>query len=511
MKKNKLWSIILIIISALLMTGCENEKMVADNPLSEDEIIKYAQERIYEETGDEVTVEIVSKKQMQVPIMWIDGPIGYEDVEGGHEYELKITSVKNKNIVSTGYYQDGYITYDEDTNTQKYVHEEYFGSQYAGAKGFNRVKTEFIYALDSRFDEYYFYEENDVHGELYVFICSADYDLINDLLLSFRDTVENLRNQKYVGYSVYIFKDKEVFDDIDFDSYMDCKQSLGSLSFEEDILSKMTGKQVIDVANCDDSFDREFFESNGASNTYRVFADTNPKSYEYMFFCYNAEPNSFVGANSPDFNIYGVKDENFVGASDNNEEQDEFDGDFEEGSPEYLFEQFLSGEIDAEILYPIETDEKTKINVSKLNMNQEEWSFDSFSVGEQLDLDNDGENELILDGPYGGMYLDAIDGNLYVFAKAFGNAGALDYTFYDGAYWIVIKDTTHGGRLYYLLYKYEGGDNLVDEMSLLGTWYSEDEKEFTFNDEQITEEEFNKIQDELFASKVPASQSSYYE
>ena len=193
-----------------------------------------------------------------------------------------------------------------------------------------------------------------------------------------------------------------------------------------------------------------------------------------------------------------------IETKDTEKEQNEFVSAFEVGSSEYLFEQFLMGEIDAEILYPTEEDEKA-INVSQLNMNPEEWSFDSFSVGEQLDLDNDGEDELILDGPYGGMYLDAIDGKLYVFAKALGNAGALDYTFYDGAYWIVIKDTTHGGRLYYLLYKYEGGDNLVESMSLLGNWYSEDDTEFTFNDEPITEEEFNRIHDELFASKAPIS------
>ena len=193
------------------------------------------------------------------------------------------------------------------------------------------------------------------------------------------------------------------------------------------------------------------------------------------------------------------------------EEQDEFVSAFEVGSPEYLFEQFLIGEIDAEILYSTDTDEKTKINVSNLNMDPEEWSFDSFSVGEQLDLDNDGENELILDGPYGGMYLDAIDGNLYVFARALGNAGTLDYTYYDGAYWIVIKDTTHAGRLYYALYKYEGGDNLVDSMLLLGEFKSENDKNFTFNEEQITEEEFYKKKEELFASKTPVNRTNCYD
>ena len=54
-----------------------------------------------------------------------------------------------------------------------------------------------------------------------------------------------------------------------------------------------------------------------------------------------------------------------VETTDTEEEKNEFVSAFEAGSPEYLFEQFLMGEIDAEILYPIEADEKA-INVSQL-------------------------------------------------------------------------------------------------------------------------------------------------
>ena len=187
-----------------------------------------------------------------------------------------------------------------------------------------------------------------------------------------------------------------------------------------------------------------------------------------------------------------VFDEDII---DNSDEKQSI---YDEGSPEYLFEQFINGEIDAEILYPTETDREIKLNFSDLNINHKDWTFESYSAGEQIDLDNDGENELIINGPYGGMYLDAIDGKLYVFAQAQGNAGSLDYTYYDGAYWIVIKDVTHGGRLYYDLYKYQGGDNLVDSMSLKGEWRSEDDKEFIFNEETITEDDFNRIHDDLF-------------
>ena len=180
--------------------------------------------------------------------------------------------------------------------------------------------------------------------------------------------------------------------------------------------------------------------------------------------------------------------------------------DYEEGSSEYLFNQFLRGEIDAKVLNPMEPKEwswegRTSINIESLNFEPEEWSWDAFYLGGTKDLDNDGEDEFILDGPYGGMYLDVIDGTLYVFAAARGNAGGLKYTYYNNAYWIVYYDTTHGGRCCYWLYKYEGADKLVDSMTLMGFWNSEDDKEFTFNGESITEDDYNRIHDEIFKSK----------
>ena len=96
-------------------------------------------------------------------------------------------------------------------------------------------------------------------------------------------------------------------------------------------------------------------------------------------------------------------------------------------------------------------------------------------------------------------FVRAIDGELYIFARALGNAGALSHTYYDDAMWIVISDTTHAGRLYYEFFKFEGGDDLVDRMSLLAENYYEDQEGvYTFNDESITEEEFNTLHDEIF-------------
>ena len=309
MKGRKLWVIILIIISVFLMSGCDEkskgETYVVDDPLSEDEIIKYVQERIHEETGDVVTVEIVSQKQLRKATGWFDGPIGYRNVEGAHEYELKITSQKDKDIVARGYYADGYITRKKNT-TGGGKTQPSFSSNYVDRKGFYQVKTEFIHALDRSLAEYYIYEDIGTTTGLDIFICSTDYESMNDLLNSFRYMVENLRDQEYVTYSVYIYKDKEVFDNTEFDLYKNCTQNYGGQSYGPYIISQMTGKQVVQTTYSE-SFDREVFESDGISNADKVLEDTNPDSYEYIVFYYDAEPNAFVGANSPSLYTLGVK------------------------------------------------------------------------------------------------------------------------------------------------------------------------------------------------------------
>ena len=42
-----------------------------------------------------------------------------------------------------------------------------------------------------------------------------------------------------------------------------------------------------------------------------------------------------------------------------------------------------------------------------------------------MDLDNDGENELIIRGTYGGVYFDARDNKVYAFARGDGDANIL--------------------------------------------------------------------------------------
>lgn len=298
--------VVLSLVMAILFTGCGYDKIVADDPLSEEEIITYVQEKIRSETGDTVTAEIVSKKQLEVATAWLDGPMGYQKVTGGHEYELKITNNDDKNVTATGTYKDGYIVYDKKSQKNGVRHESTFHSDYTGKKGTNNVKNEFIKALDEKFDEYYIYEDVGTPKGLDIFICSSDYELIDSLLQSFKNTALKFRSQQYVTYSVYIYKDEKAFKNTDFERYKDCKVSYGGQSNALDIIGQYTGKQAVRLSYCR-SFDRSYFESNGTSNAKKTIDDTDPNSFEYVIFWYDAEPNSFRGNNTPSLYVFGVK------------------------------------------------------------------------------------------------------------------------------------------------------------------------------------------------------------
>ncbi|MCI9384622.1 MAG: hypothetical protein HFI24_10535, partial [Lachnospiraceae bacterium] len=78
------------------------------------------------------------------------------------------------------------------------------------------------------------------------------------------------------------------------------------------------------------------------------------------------------------------------------------DGDTDlEATADELLDSFINGSINA-----VDSADLTSgFSITDLNMDSGEW--DSYSIGEKVDLDNDGENELIINGPYGGIYLDA--------------------------------------------------------------------------------------------------------
>ncbi len=171
---------------------------------------------------------------------------------------------------------------------------------------------------------------------------------------------------------------------------------------------------------------------------------------------------------------------------------------------EMTSEELLDSFIDGSISAISSTDLTSTFYITDLNMDSEEW--DSYSVGEKADLDNDGENELIICGPYGGKYLDARDNKVYEFAAGDGNAIMLSYVVYDGATWVMYSNRMNVGYKLYHLEKFEGADNLVAEMNFGEEVVDENSTEsgmkYTWNGTEISYDEYTELCSRIFATEV---------
>lgn len=161
---------------------------------------------------------------------------------------------------------------------------------------------------------------------------------------------------------------------------------------------------------------------------------------------------------------------------------EETSGDSNEGfvqmSADELLDRFVNGEVSAHCLY----DTAKTFYITELDMDSEEW--DAYSIGDREDLDNDGEEELILCGPYGGKYLDARDGEVYEFAAGDGTAESLSYTYYQGYVWILYSN----------------------EMDFSEEYRDENDPEkgsiYVINSDEVSEETYNELCSRIFAAQM---------
>ena len=164
-----------------------------------------------------------------------------------------------------------------------------------------------------------------------------------------------------------------------------------------------------------------------------------------------------------------------------------------------LLDSFINGlanAVDSE-------DSASTFSISDLNMDSEEG--DAYSIGEKVDLDNDGEDELIINGPYGGIYLDERDDKVYEFAAGEGTVLILSYTYYNGAVWIMYSNRSSAGFEFYHMEKFEGADNLTAEMNF-GEEFDPDNAEagikYTLNGAEISYDEYSELCSKIFAAEV---------
>lgn len=159
-----------------------------------------------------------------------------------------------------------------------------------------------------------------------------------------------------------------------------------------------------------------------------------------------------------------------------------------------LYQEFLSRDIFATGEY--EDGAEYSISANDLEIGGDDW--DAYQVYGYLDADNDGKDELVLQGPYGAYILDANKGKLNVFAHGDGTGNTLLLSYYEDAYWIVYSYLGADESDYYMS-KYKGADTIEDSF-YYGKRTDESGSVNYFrgdaNQEEgpITEEEFSELQ-----------------
>ena len=303
LKKLKL---IILLLLVIILYGCGTEYIIVSNPLTEKEIINYVQNEIYKETNDHTKINIIGKKKLSVCTFWFDGCISYQTVKGGHSYEVEIINKTNNEIIGTGTYDDAYIKFNTNYTKGKSKRNHRFTSNYKEQKGLYLVKKEFINILDKKFDKYFIYKDVSNDYGYDIFINSSNYEDIEELIQNFKNIIIEHRNLAYVNYSIYIYKDENVFNNTNFELYKNGHEDYDGQSYGKNMIEQYTGKEVTRIGYSND-FDYDLFTSNGSSkaDTYEEYVDYN--TFEYLVFWYDAEPNSYVGHNTPSMQIFGVK------------------------------------------------------------------------------------------------------------------------------------------------------------------------------------------------------------
>ena len=125
-----------------------------------------------------------------------------------------------------------------------------------------------------------------------------------------------------------------------------------------------------------------------------------------------------------------------------------------------------------------------------------------YEVGERIDLDNDGEKELVIEGPYGGIYVDARGQEVYELARGDGTALQLYHADYNGKTYICHVDNSHGGREIFKMDQFNGKGEIVESTELVAefwdTGYFDESADCHFGKEKISTDRYLELRKEIF-------------
>lgn len=305
MKKLKLW---ILVFSLFFLSSCAaTYDGDVHNPLTEEEIIEYVKSEIKKNSGDDVNARIVYKKPLEIcEDDYI--PCFYDrKIRGAHSYSLEVTNINNPDISAIVVYIDAYYDNHIEKVREARIDNEYYRKQkiYYLEQGMKKL-------LDESEEKYYLLlDQYDKHG-YHIFINTTNFDKletisngINNLLMKYKDGYYTL----YVNFDIYVYKDSEIFNSIDFESYKNYRgdennlSQYGNFSNPTKVFNKLSTVSSALVAS-NSKLDYDLFITDGKSNL-KEDAITSYDGYKYFVFIYKSCSNSFdTGGVSSVYGIY---------------------------------------------------------------------------------------------------------------------------------------------------------------------------------------------------------------
>ena len=157
-----------------------------------------------------------------------------------------------------------------------------------------------------------------------------------------------------------------------------------------------------------------------------------------------------------------------------------------------LFNEFINNELPAEY---------TAEDGSTCYCYYRDLRKEGFYIEERIDLDNDGEYELILDDRLTFKYfLDAMSDKIIFLKVNPDNVKehiVVEYTYFDDLYWIVIEDFMDSttGKDVYEFYNY--CENNMNKEFVLSSFERDNVRAYYYNNQEMDEHEFYKIKNTI--------------
>ena len=307
----------------LCLTGCgdrvdpDAKGKVEDNPLSEEEIIKYVQDYMYSTYKDEVDVKILGKNNLKRVTEYglsLDGSYfgggKYVMIKNGHSYPLEITCVKYNTTVH-GTYEDGYtLTYKNRVGINEVSRS--VSINYEDDRRLDSIirKVKFEELLGEYLTKFHIYEDPTSQPYYNIYLYSTDYEKLNEALSEFARIGYSKYHDYVWEFRAYIFKDEEFYDSFDFDKCNNIKfvdDSSGPTLYDimtspEKIIEHYLQKSLTLITSYED-LDQDIFTSNGQSRW-----EEGTEEFDHVLFLYRSQNNN--GRVTAVTYVYGINMEN---------------------------------------------------------------------------------------------------------------------------------------------------------------------------------------------------------